>query len=204
MNRQFIHSHLVRSVEVMKCLQTPGTEDLIADMIAMLEETRQNSSVAWFAGNGGKTAISSEWANDLTNGVEWTNGPIMRCDSLCDNTTMLTAIANDIDYDSLFSRQIRLYARPGDLFVGMSGSGHSKNVLRAFVEAKANGLRTVGLVGMDGGRMTRDHAGSIDCLIHIPTDYHEDGLIEDTMLMLCHLCVAYFRDQQKQLGRTET
>jgi phosphoheptose isomerase len=159
----------------------------IAALLSELRTVRDRGTFAWFFGNGGKAAIAAEFANDLSGGVDHR----FRGISLSSNVPMLTALANDHDYAEIYSRQIAIYARPGDLCVGMSGSGHSLNVLDGLREAYCKGIRTVGLVGMDGGRMLTDYRKYIDALVHIPCP--DDGPIEDAMLAICHLCVMKFR-----------
>lgn len=162
--------------------------DSIASFIGELRSIRDNGNTAWFFGNGGKAAIAAEFANDLTFGVEHR----FRGISLCGNVPTITALANDHHYEDVFWQQIDAYARPGDLCVGMSGSGHSINVIDGLARAYDKGIRTVGIVGMDGGRMLTDFRRCIDVLVHVPSN--DDGPIEDAMLALCHLCVMRFRD----------
>lgn len=84
--------------------------------------------------------------------------------SLADNPAVLTALANDVGYDLVFSRQLTSLAHPGDIALGLSTSGSSTNLLRAFAEARRLGLLTVGVAGYDGGTMAE--AGTVDhCLV---------------------------------------
>lgn len=186
----FIKAYSQRTCDVLQSL-----DDLhIADLIAELRAARDRDAVSWFFGNGGKAAIAQEFASDISNGVLHAD-PAFRVGSLVGNDALVTALANDFDYSEIFSRQLAIYARPGDLCVGMTGSGHSLNVLDAFRKAKEMDLRTFAIVGMDGGRIMTDYRQYVDMCIHIPTDSTEDGVIEDCMLFLCHLCTMRFRDE---------
>lgn len=185
----FAEAHIKRLVDIIRGISLAE----IAALISEIRRTYKRDAVSWFMGNGGKSAIAAEWANDLSAGVRTVNPPI-RAGSFCENGPMLTAIANDFDYSEVFSRQVRIYTRPGDLVVGMSGSGHSQNVLDGLRQAKQMGLRTAAIVGMDGGRITGDYRRYIDTIVHVPSQTTEDGPIEDSMLALCHLVVMRFRD----------
>jgi D-sedoheptulose 7-phosphate isomerase len=87
--------------------------------------------------------------------------------SLTSDVAVVTALSNDIGFEVVFARQVAAWGRPGDVAVGLSTSGGSANVLRAFEEASRRGLLTVGLAGYDGGRMAE--AGSIDYLFVVPS-----------------------------------
>jgi len=81
---------------------------------------------------------------------------------LASDVAVLTALANDVGVDVMFARQIEAFGRPGDIAVGLSTSGNSGNLLRAFDEAKRRGLMTIGIAGYDGGKMAE-----LDCLDYL-------------------------------------
>lgn len=87
--------------------------------------------------------------------------------SLTNDIALVTALGNDVGFDVVFARQIAAHGRPGDIAVGLSTSGNSGNLLRAFEEASRRGLVTVGLAGSDGGAMA--HAGTIEHLLVVPS-----------------------------------
>jgi len=184
-----MHDYFTRLAEIYWAVY----EDHIELFLAELHACRERDGTTYFFGNGGKAAIADEFANDLSNGVVLDKP--FRCVSLCGNGPMMTAIANDTAYRNLFRRQLEIYTRPGDLVVGMSGSGHSENVIEALEYAQISGLRTMAVVGMDGGEIMQRHSKvtTLDVCLHIPTTTEEDGPIEDTMLSLCHLAVQHFR-----------
>jgi D-sedoheptulose 7-phosphate isomerase len=88
--------------------------------------------------------------------------------SLPHDVAVLTALSNDVGFDVVFARQLAAFARPGDVALGLSTSGGSANVLRAFDEAARRGLVTVGLAGYDGGKMAE--AGTIEYLFVVPSE----------------------------------
>lgn len=186
---EFAEQYFQRLIDIMQSVDM----DAVEKFIVVLRNARLDGRTVWFMGNGGKAAISAEFANDLSMGVAIT--PRFRCVSLAENMPVITGLANDNCYEEIFSRQIAVYARPGDVVVGLSGSGHSLNVLVGLAQAKAIGCKTVALVGMDGGRVIGDYADAVDLVVHVPTCDFEDGPIEDTMLALCHLCVMRFRKE---------
>jgi D-sedoheptulose 7-phosphate isomerase len=100
--------------------------------------------------------------------------------SLTDNTPWVTAIANDINYESVFLEQLKNLGSPGDLLVAISGSGNSPNILRAVEWAGANGITTLGVTGFGGGRL-KELAGHN---LHVPVD--DMGIAESVHLTVFH------------------
>jgi D-sedoheptulose 7-phosphate isomerase len=115
-------------------------------------------------GNGGS---SSDAAAVVTTFVHPPQGRPLPAIGLTADVCALTALANDVSFDVVFARQLAAWARRGDIAVGLSTSGGSRNVLAAFDEAARRGLITVGFAGYDGGKMAE--AGTIDHLFVIPS-----------------------------------
>ena len=109
-----------------------------------------------FCGNGGSAADSQHLAAELIGRYKMER-PAMRAVALTTDTSILTAVGNDYGYDDVFRRQVEGLAEAGDVLIGLSTSGNSRNVLRAFQQAKALGATTVALTGASGGAM-RDAA----------------------------------------------
>ena len=105
-----------------------------------------------FCGNGGSAADSQHLAAELTGRYLRDRAPLAAV-ALTVDTSALTAIANDYSYDEVFARQVRGLGRPGDVLVGISTSGNSRNVVAALEAARALSMRTIGLTGAGGGRM---------------------------------------------------
>jgi D-sedoheptulose 7-phosphate isomerase len=101
--------------------------------------------------------------------------------ALTDNLATILAIANDIDYESIFVEQLKNFARPGDVVIGISGSGNSPNVLRAVEYAKQLGCTTVGVCGFGGGKLKP----LVDCSFHVKID--DMQIVEDVHMMLMHI-----------------
>lgn len=129
-----------------------------------IEAIRDGHKVIW-CGNGGSAAQSQHLAAELV-GRYKINRPAMNSISLTVDTSNLTAIGNDYGYDVIFSRQLQGVGQPGDVLIGLSTSGNSKNVISAFEMAKEKAIKTVALVGAKGGIM-RDKA---DVTLCVPAD----------------------------------
>ena len=158
----------------------------IGSFIRTILEVRDNGATIFFIGNGGSAATASHFANDLAVGTNDYENPV-RAISLTDNVPIITAIGNDFGYEEIYVRQLKILARPGDVVVGISASGNSPNMLKAFDYAKQAGLRTVAITAFDGGKMKM----LADQGIHVPTEPKEYGPAEDAHMVLDHLVGAY-------------
>ena len=105
-----------------------------------------------FAGNGGSAADAQHLAGELVSRFNY-DRPGLPAFSLSTDTSILTAIGNDYGYEQLFSRQVEAVGNPGDVFIGISTSGRSANIIKALKVARSKGLLTVGLTGRGGGQM---------------------------------------------------
>ena len=158
----------------------------IAKLIELLIAARENQSTIFFIGNGGSAATASHFANDLSIGTNSYKKPF-RALSLTDSMPIVTAIGNDYGYDQIFVRQLRCLARTGDIVVGISASGNSENLIKAFEYANLNKITTVAITAFSGGKMKLIANFSV----HIPTEDKEYGPAEDAHMMLDHLIGAY-------------
>lgn len=158
----------------------------IARFIETLLDARDRGATVFFIGNGGSAATASHFANDISIGTK-PEGRQFRALSLTDNVAILTAVANDFGYEEVFSRQLRVHGRAGDVVVAISASGNSPNLLKAFEMATEAGMKTVAITAFDGGRMKQ----VADLGIHVPTGPREYGPAEDAHMMIDHLVGAY-------------
>lgn len=129
-----------------------GLDDVIQAVAAELIAAVQAGGKLLFCGNGGSAADCQHIAAELTGRFILDRRPLPAL-SLTTDTSALTCIGNDYSFDDVFSRQVQGLGRPGDVLVGISTSGNSENVIRAVTSARAQGLRTVGLLGRDGGKL---------------------------------------------------
>ncbi len=158
----------------------------VGRFIETLLDARKRSATVFFIGNGGSAATASHFANDLAIGTQDYEQPF-RVVSLTDNMAVITAIANDYGYDEIFSRQLKVLGKKGDVVVAISASGNSPNLLTAFEHARSAGIKTVAVTAFDGGKLKE----CCDEGVHVPTGPKEYGPAEDAHMVLDHLVGAY-------------
>jgi len=158
----------------------------IRQMVETILQARDEGATIFFIGNGGSAATASHFANDIAFGTREYEKPF-KVMSLTDNVPVLTALGNDNGYDEIFVRQLKIYAQPGDILVGISASGNSPNMLKAFDYCLNNEMKTLALTAFDGGKMKE----MADICVHVPTENGEYGPAEDAHMVLDHLIGAY-------------
>ncbi len=158
----------------------------IGRFVETLLDARERSATVFFIGNGGSAATASHFANDLSIGTNDYDQPF-RVISLTDNVPIITAIGNDFGHEEIFVRQLRVLGKQGDVLVGISASGNSPNLIRAFDYALSAGIKTVAITAFDGGQLRT----MADESIHVPTEPKEYGPAEDAHMVLDHLVGAY-------------
>jgi D-sedoheptulose 7-phosphate isomerase len=148
-----IRKKLQESIDVKK--QIAENPQLIAqiEQVAnkIIDSFRAGNSV-YFCGNGGSAADAQHLAAELSGRFYYDRRPLPS-DALHCNTSFLTAVANDYSYDEVYARLIKGLGRKGDVLVGLSTSGNSKNILRAYEECREMGIFTIGFAGASGGKM---------------------------------------------------
>ena len=173
-----------------KCLDLLS-HDQIAQVIGYLEAAIRSGSRIFIIGNGGSAATASHMACDLGKNTfkERYTDPENRFQvmALTDNTPWITALANDLGYDYIFSEQLKNLVADGDLVIAISGSGNSKNILEGINIAKELGAKVVGLRGFDGGKATE----LVDAFILVESDQY--GYVEDIHMVLDHLLTSFFQ-----------
>ena len=124
----------------------------VQQVAEMMVSALKNGQRIYFCGNGGSAADAQHLAAEFS-GRFYTDRRALPAEALHCNTSYLTAVANDYSYDVVYARLIEGIANPGDILVGLSTSGNSKNIVTAFETARKNNIVTVGFTGADGGRM---------------------------------------------------
>ena len=133
-------------------------------------------------GNGGSAADAQHLAAELVSCLTKDNlRQALAAIALTTDTSVLTAIGNDFGYEGVFERQVEALGRPGDVLLGISTSGNSENVVRAFERAKSQGMRVVALTGEDGGKM----APLADAAVRVPSDHA--GHVQEAQTAIEHL-----------------
>jgi len=123
----------------------------IETFINILIKARDEGKNIYIMGNGGSAATASHFCCDFNKGMSYRKDKKFKFICLNDNIPTLMAYANDVSYDSVFAEQLKNFLEPGDVVIGISGSGNSKNVLNAIDYANKKGAVTVGLTGFSGG-----------------------------------------------------
>jgi D-sedoheptulose 7-phosphate isomerase len=144
----------------------------------------------FLAGNGGSAGNAVHLANDLCYGISKTSGSGLRVHALPANQSLVTALANDEGYDKIYSLQLAVMARPGDVLILFSGSGNSPNILRALEEAKRMSVTSYAVLGFNGGKAK----AMCDVPIHFALD--DMQIAEDTQLILGHMIMQYLYGQR--------
>jgi D-sedoheptulose 7-phosphate isomerase len=152
---------------------------------AILLRAREEGRTVFIIGNGGSAATASHMANDLNKGAAVAGQRRFRALALTDNVPLITAWANDTQYEQIFVEQMTNFFHPGDVLIAISGSGNSPNIIAALEWARNEGAVTIGLTGGNGGRLL----GLVDCCLLVPSNRMEQ--IEDMHLVLAHaICVS--------------
>ena len=179
---QGIQAYLRREIELLQSLDAA----MIDAAMQELEQAYQRDADIYIFGNGGSAATASHYANDFNKGLSEQLERKFRFICLNDNVPTVMAVANDISYDEVFRYQLRGRLRKNDLVVGISGSGNSRNVLNAIRYAKECGVRTLGIVGYDGGQLKQ----LADVSLHAPICNMQ--VSEDLHIMFDHLMMSVF------------
>lgn len=148
-----------------------------------------NDKQIFIFGNGGSASTASHMACDLGKGVNQAGKRRLRVLSLCDNVAIMTAWANDVNYDSVFTEQLKNSLNPEDIVIAISASGNSPNVVQAVEFAKKQGAVVIGMTGFLGGKLK----ALSDISIHY--DLNDYGQVEDLHLMAEHIITQCIREK---------
>lgn len=154
--------------------------NLLVEVAQVCVEVYRKGKKILIAGNGGSAADAQHFAAELV-GRYGFDRPSLPSIALTTDTSNLTAIGNDYGYEYVFSRQLEGLGQEGDLFIGISTSGNSQNVINAFESAKHKGITTVALAGRDGGKM----AAMADYAIVVPSN--ATPRIQESHLLIEHM-----------------
>ena len=141
-----------------------------------------NKNSIWILGNGGSASTAEHFETDLSF-VRYEKKTLkINASALTSNSSLITAISNDIGFEKIFSHQLQRKASKGDLCIVISASGNSLNLINGVKVAKLMGLTSIGLLGFDGGEL----AGQVDFSIIVKTEIGKYGPVEDAHLAICH------------------
>ncbi len=160
--------------------------------INTLETARAERKNIFIMGNGGSASTASHFVCDFNKGLSYQidNKPRYKFICLNDSMSSLAAYSNDVSYEDCFLEQLKNYFNEGDVVIGISGSGNSKNVVKAFEYANANGGITVALTGYSGGKLKEIAKMGV----HVNID--DMQVSEDVHMIIDHLSMSVIRDNQ--------
>ncbi len=178
-----VEKALKESIELKKTvLEHPNITSDLNILAQKVVDSFKKGGRVYFCGNGGSAADAQHLAAELS-GRYYYDRPPLAAEALHVNTSYLTAVANDYSYDEIYARLFIAFGQPADVLIGLSTSGNSKNVIRAFEEANKKGVLTVALTGETGGKMN-DVA---DMIFKIPST--DTPRIQEVHMLLGHsLC----------------
>jgi D-sedoheptulose 7-phosphate isomerase len=160
----------------------------VSEAIRILQEARANNRHVFVCGNGGSASTASHFVTDMVKGASFQRESRFRIMALTDSMPTITAYSNDVGYDCIFTEQLKNFAGPGDVFMAISGSGNSPNILSAMEYANQARCKTIALTGRDGGKL-----GPM-ANVQIRVSEPHMGRIEDGHLIVCHMICYYFME----------
>lgn len=176
--REAMKKYIDREIEIMSKLDL----DELNDAANAILECRDRGGIIYTMGNGGSAATASHFVCDFVKGLsDETGGAKFLFECLSDNTPIVMAIANDISYDDVFSFQLEKKLKPDDLVIAISGSGNSKNIIKAVEYAKSVGTKVIGVTGYKGGKLIE----MADHKMH--ADIEDMQIVEDIHIMFDHM-----------------
>jgi D-sedoheptulose 7-phosphate isomerase len=174
--------------EVLASSDWSSVNLLAQDMLRCWQEKRQ----VFFCGNGGSAGNAVHLANDFLYGIAKKTGGGLKVQALSANSAVMTCLANDVGYESIFSEQLAVQAQAGDLLIALSGSGNSPNIVRVIEQAKAMDVKSYAILGFTGGKCKE----LADVPIHFPVN--DMQIAEDMQLIVGHMMMQWLYSNRPQ------
>jgi len=185
-------------VEQLKCVEKLSKqENQIEKIINLLIKKRNTGKNIFTIGNGGSASTASHFVSDLLKTSITKNNKRFKAISFVDNIPVILAWANDTSYNEIFVEQLKNQVSKGDVLIAFSGSGKSKNIIKALKFAKKNGAICIGFTGMHGGYFPK----LCDICCSVPSN--DMLIIESTHVIVCHCIVNTIRNLGKPLFQYE-
>ena len=179
--KDLILGYSSRLQEVLASSDWSSVNLLAQDMLRCWQEKRQ----VFFCGNGGSAGNAIHLANDFLYGVAKKTGGGLKVQALSANSAVMTCLANDVGYESIFSEQLAVQAQAGDLLIALSGSGNSPNIVRVIEQAKAMDVKSYAILGFTGGKCIE----LADVPIHFSVN--DMQIAEDMQLIVGHMIMQW-------------
>jgi len=183
---------------IEKVIDTLGKIDTeaISGVADVLIETLYSNGTIYIFGNGGSAATASHIQNDFNMGMSEYSNKKFKFVCLSDNVATITAIANDFSYDEIFVRQLKDRLSENDVVIAISGSGNSKNIIKAVEYAKTKDNTVIGITGFDGGRLEQ----LSDYNLH--ADIDDMQVSEDIHLLFSHLIMRVLKFKLRDVNES--
>ncbi len=192
--KQFTKDYLQELQKTLNVME-PDFLEKIEEFASILLDARAQRRTIFILGNGGSASTASHFASDLSKGTIVRDFPRFKVMALTDNVPTMLAWGNDASYDDIFVEQLKNLMEPGDIVIGISGSGNSPNVIKALDYANSHQAVTIGLSGYDGGKLLKTARHNL----HVPSFYMQR--VEDIHLIIEHLLTSLIREEQQQKRR---
>ena len=165
-------------------------------VVDAFNEVELKKGFIYTIGNGGSASTSAHIVNDLGTGLGRRGIKRLNIINLVDNIPSITALANDLDYDSIFVCQLQERITNDDILLSISCSGNSKNIIKAVKYGKECGAKIVSFTGFDGGKLKK----LSDININIQATKGEYGLVEDLHLIINHIIFSFYLQEETNVG----
>ena len=187
MSSNFLKNYLAGLTGIFSAMNEKEFEQLVEALRSAYERRSQ----IFVCGNGGSASTASHFACDINKGVSYGKDKRFKIICLNDNIPTMLAYANDVSYEDVFVEQLKNFMNKGDIVIGVSGSGNSKNVLKAVEYAVKNGAETFGICGCGGGKLKQIARQSL--VIHS----NDMQKVEDMHMIVFHCAMQYLCRQSQ-------
>ena len=187
-SKDLIFGYSSKLQEVLANSDWSSVNMLAQDMLRCWKEKRQ----VFFCGNGGSAGNAVHLANDFLYGIAKKTGCGLKVQALSANPAVITCLANDVGYESIFSEQLAVQAQAGDLLIALSGSGNSPNIVRVIEQAKIMDVKSYAILGFNGGKCKE----LADEPIHFPVN--DMQISEDMQLIVGHMMMQWLYSNRPQ------
>lgn len=186
-----INNVLEEQIKNLTNLKENGYKENMIKVVKVINKCIKSGHKVLICGNGGSAADSQHFAAELVGRFKLERKGLPAI-ALTTDTSVLTCMGNDYGYDSIFSRQVEALGKKGDVLIGFSTSGNSKNVIDAIEEGKKNGLITIGFLGKDGGKLKK----MVD--YDFTFSYSETARVQEHHLMTYHLICEFVEKEMAE------
>lgn len=166
--KEFFKKEATESLQnIQAILDNQKLMQAFEDATSMIAQSLKAGGTLYVAGNGGSAADAQHMVAELVVKLNKNRDPL-RAVALTVDTSIITAAGNDFSYDDIFSRQVEALARPNDVFLGITTSGNSKNILNCFSTCKKIGAKSICLTGKDGGKAVNENLADLNIVMNGP------------------------------------